>query len=124
MAIMFGRYGSAAVSEDCYEIKQAESLASGVHPITREELDAMTVRIEHSLEGIVVVERIWPKNLLGKLVELRPGAFTDEQVEKIKNGALSVLSDVLYGYDWRVWVGWPTDEQKASTPWEEANANA
>lgn len=63
-------------------------------------------------------------------VEIRRGAYTDEELAEInakaelvsangKSSAGMALKGADYGIRWRVWSeGWPSDELMASTPWE------
>lgn len=120
MAIVFGHFGSANVKEVDYAARNAECLAKGetVRPITAAELDAMSEHMDYDVEGVTVTHTIWPKSIQGRLVELKPGAYTAAEVEAIKNGSTVLLSEGYYGKKWRIWMGWPTEEQKAATPWE------
>jgi len=120
MAIIFGHFAGTGVQEVDFAEKNNECLAKGetIRVISAAELDAMSEH-ETITEGDISGTRtIWPKRLLGRLIELKPGAFTEEQVEKIRSGALAQLGESDYGKKWRIWYGWPTDEQKAATPWE------
>lgn len=63
-------------------------------------------------------------------VEIRRGAYTDEELAEIdakaelvgtngKSSAVMALKKSDYGIRWRVWSeGWPSDELMVSTPWE------
>lgn len=50
------------------------------------------------------------------VIELRDGAYTDEEVEAINaEEAALYLSD--YDVKWRAWFGDPSEEEKANEPW-------
>ncbi len=98
------------------------SAARGQHPrpMTRAEYLALPILI-HSDSGDVLDT----SSLKGQPVQLKPGAFTDEELKIIYSGELrqasaSLLNTPAYGYKWRVWVdGYPTLEEMDATPWEE-----
>lgn len=66
------------------------------------------------------------------IVEIRKGAYTDEELAEIeakavavetngKSSAVRALAEDDYGIKWRLWVGArPYPEQMYGTPWEEA----
>lgn len=120
MSIIFGHFGSGTVQEVDYAARNAECLAKGekLHVITAAELDAMSEHVDYDMGGTIITRTIWPKSLQGRLIELKPGAYTEAQVEEIKKGSIVQLDAHQYGKKWRAWVGWPTEEQKAATPWE------
>ena len=55
--------------------------------------------------------------LNGKYVQLRPGAFSEEEYQAIMNGE-PLLDTASYGRTWRAWDGKPLQEQMIGTEWE------
>lgn len=65
-----------------------------------------------------------PEKIRDKFIEIKPGAYTDEQMQAIMNGEFIhdghiLLSSLDYGKKWRAWDGGkPYAEQMAATEWE------
>ena len=110
--------GEPQVGREWAEISAARGLHP--HPMTRAEYLALPILI-HSDVGDVLDT----SSLIGQPIQLKPGAFTDEELKIIYSGEVrqasaSLLTHNTYGYKWRVWVdGYPTHEQMENTPFEE-----
>ena len=124
MSIVFGTFGSAKVDCDLEEDRMRAELSAAKgeqpHPLTKQEFEENLIIIHHEIDGTDWPERRTPDWMKNRPVELKPGAYTAEQIEKIMAGDINILNFDVYGTKWRLWVdGWPTQKLKNSTPWEE-----
>ena len=125
MAIVFATWGIAAEGPGAEETRMnaVEDAAKGKQPYTptREELESNWMELH--ARGDVIAGRTFVDAVKGSLIELKPGAYTDEEVERIRNGDVGLLPEGECCYKWRLWLGGtPSEELKAATPWEEDDA--
>lgn len=113
MSMLFGHYSVAAIEENP-DLRAAASRERGevTRPVSRAEMDD---RLCHGPTGGLLI----PDDFRGCRIDLKPGEFTEEEIEEIRAGKMTVLDYGFYGTKWRLWEGWPTDEQMAAEPWEE-----
>lgn len=53
----------------------------------------------------------------GIVIEFKPGAWTDEEIEQI-NAGTKTINISTFGTKWRAWFGDPSPEEMAAEPWE------
>lgn len=123
MSIMFGTYGAAKIDCDLEEDRMRAELSAAKgempHALTRAEFNDSLIIIHHEGASGDIPEKTAPEWMKNRPVELKPGAYTEEEVEKIMAGSILGLDFGQYGKKWRLWVdGWPTQALKDATPWE------
>lgn len=63
------------------------------------------------------------EELKGSFIEVNREACTDDEYAALSKGL--ALERDNYGDKWRIWTGgFPTEEQMAATPWEEAGSSS
>ena len=102
-----------------------------VNPYTLEETerrraeDAARGRIPQVLlrEDFIHRTRTQFEELRGSFIEVNREACTDDEYAALSKGL--ALERDNYGSKWRIWTGgFPTEEQMAATPWEEAGSSS
>lgn len=102
-----------------------------VNPYTLEETEAR--RAEDAARGCVPQVLLREdfihrkasecEELRGSFIEVNREACTDDEYAALSKGL--ALERDNYGDKWRIWTGgFPTDEQMAATPWEEAGSSS
>lgn len=119
MSIAFGHFSTASIEENP-DLREAISRERGevTRPVSRAEMNERLWRYKPST-GDFGAQELIPAEFVGRRIDLKPGAWTDEEIEGIRQGEVKHLSYEDYGTKWRLWEGWPTDEQMIAEPWEE-----
>ena len=102
-----------------------------VNPYTLEETEAR--RAEDAARGCIpqvllrenFIHRkaVECNELKGCFIEINRDACTDNKYASLSSGHELMRDN--YGDKWRIWTGgFPTDEQMAATPWEEAGGSS
>ena len=110
MSILFG---------NAIAVKETDSLEFASEKVCRViPRNELTMLVEGYTEG-TYWKFIDPDKIRGKFIEIKPGAYTDEQMQAIMGGETYLLYNVEYGIKWRAWDGGkPYAEQMAATAWE------
>ena len=102
-----------------------------VNPYTLEETEAR--RAEDAARGCIpqvllredFIHRTASEceELRGSFIEVNREACTDDEYAALSKGL--ALERDNYGDKWRIWTGgFPTEEQMAATPWEDAGSSS